>query len=305
MFQKFKNIKAVAFDFDGVFTDNSVYVSQHGEETVRCVRSDGIGLSKLKRLGIPHVIISTEANPVVTQRANKLGIDVVQNVERKDVELRKWASEIGVELEDIAFVGNDDNDLDALGVAGIPICVWDATSSVKDVCVHITEARGGHGAVREICELILDSHESDSHDLDVLSVVIPDKIDMGARVWGEETTLALASKKVMMKKLFVKAGCKGGLQYHRKRHEMGYVVSGKMLVRIGDGKNIKEIIMTGGDHYYFPPYLVHQEEAIEDTLIIECSTPWTNDRVRVEAEYQQPDGEVGLRTTIPGEEVLL
>ncbi len=72
-------IRLVAFDFDGVFTDNMVYVLEDGTEAVRCFRSDGLGLQKLKNLGIETVIISTEANPVVTARARKLKIRCIQN----------------------------------------------------------------------------------------------------------------------------------------------------------------------------------------------------------------------------------
>ena len=133
--------------------------------------------------------------------------------------------------------------------------------------------------------------------------VLPEKEDMGARPWGKEEVLAVGTGQVMMKKLFVKAGSKGGLQYHRKRVEAGYIVSGKMIVRLGIDGKIEEKVLEAGDHFIFPTGLVHQEEALEDTVIIECSTPWINDRVRVEEEYGLglPDG---LPSTKPGEEIL-
>jgi len=134
--------------------------------------------------------------------------------------------------------------------------------------------------------------------------VQPEPTSAGERAWGEEIILAIDSGQLMMKKLLVKAGCKGGLQYHRKRSEMGYIVYGKLIIRIGDGEKIEEKIFVAGDHYWFPPGVTHQEEAVEDTLIIECSTPWMNDRVRVEADYNLDDT-TGLPTTTSGEEVLL
>jgi 3-deoxy-D-manno-octulosonate 8-phosphate phosphatase KdsC-like HAD superfamily phosphatase len=78
-------IRLIAFDFDGVFTDNMVYVFENGTEAVRCFRSDGIGLHKLKKLGIDTVIISTEANPVVSARARKLKIHCIQDCQDKRV----------------------------------------------------------------------------------------------------------------------------------------------------------------------------------------------------------------------------
>lgn len=133
--------------------------------------------------------------------------------------------------------------------------------------------------------------------------VLPEVQSMGDRPWGKEDILAVASKQVMMKKLFVCAGSKGGLQYHRKRVEAGYIVSGKLIVRIGINGKTEEKVLSAGDHFFFPTGLVHQEEALEDTIIIECSTPWVNDRVRVEQEFGLGEP-VGLPTTQPGEEVL-
>lgn len=134
--------------------------------------------------------------------------------------------------------------------------------------------------------------------------ICPEKKDMGKRLWGTEEILAVSSGSIMMKKLFIKAGSKGGLQYHRKRIEAGYIVSGKMVVRLGKEQEILERVLIAGDHFMFEPGVVHQEEALEDTVIIECSTPWINDRVRVEDHYgiKKPEG---LPSTEPGEEVLL
>ena len=134
--------------------------------------------------------------------------------------------------------------------------------------------------------------------------VLPIPEDLGFRSWGKETLLAVSSKKIMLKKLEIKAGSKGGLQYHRKRVEAGYIVSGKLKVKIGYDGYIEEKILISGDHFIFNTGLIHQEEALEDTVIIECSTPWLNDRVRVEEKFGLPsDTENGLPSTKPGEEV--
>ncbi len=146
-------IRLIAFDFDGVFTDNMVYVLQDGTEAVRCYRSDGIGLSKLKALGIELIIISTEANPVVSARANKLKVRCIQDCRDKRAELERLAEELNITLSEVAFVGNDINDRSCLECVGLPIVVRDAFPEVATIALYQTKRPGGHGAVREICDL--------------------------------------------------------------------------------------------------------------------------------------------------------
>ena len=144
-------IRLVAFDFDGVFTDNMVYVLQDGSEAVRCNRSDG--LQKLTKLGLTTAIISTESNPVVSARAHKLKIRCFQNCEDKRKTLESLAQEMGISLAEIAFVGNDINDRACLTGVGLPIVVQDAHPDVRSFARYRTKAPGGHGAVREVCDL--------------------------------------------------------------------------------------------------------------------------------------------------------
>ncbi len=146
-------IRLVAFDFDGVFTDNMVYVLENGTEAVRCFRSDGLGLQKLEKLGIETVIISTEANPVVSARAHKLKIRCVQDCRDKRAALESIAKESGISLAEVAFVGNDINDLPCLTCVALPIVVQDAHQDVVPTALYQTKNPGGHGAVREICDL--------------------------------------------------------------------------------------------------------------------------------------------------------
>ena len=152
-------IQLVAFDFDGVFTDNRVYVFDDGTEAVACWRSDGIGLRKLDRLGIRCVVISSEANPVVSVRCRKLDIACIQNAEDKLEILKALADESGIPLKRVAFVGNDSNDAGCLMAVGLPIIVADAHESVLPLARFRTTARGGHGAVRETCDLFEESRK--------------------------------------------------------------------------------------------------------------------------------------------------
>ncbi|MDC0631276.1 HAD hydrolase family protein [Flavobacteriaceae bacterium] len=149
-----QKVKLVIFDFDGVFTDNSVYISQDGIESVKCHRSDGLGISKLKALKIPTYIISTEPNIVVSVRAKKLKIPVFQNIKDKSKSVKILCKELGIKLENTMFVGNDINDIPALKIVGFPVAVFDAYDEIKPHVMYKTKKRGGHGAVREICDLL-------------------------------------------------------------------------------------------------------------------------------------------------------
>lgn len=149
-------VRAVIFDFDGVFTDNTVYVDQNGVESVRCWRSDGLGLSKLRNIGLKTLIVSTEVNPVVTVRARKLKTECMQGVENKGHAITEWALSEEIPLVNIAFIGNDINDSAALRSVGVPIAVADAHTEILPLVRYRTHAPGGQGAVREVCDLIVN-----------------------------------------------------------------------------------------------------------------------------------------------------
>ena len=109
---------------------------------------------------------------------------------------------------------------------------------------------------------------------------------MGKRNWGEEILLNLIPKKLTLKILKMKKGKMGGLQYHRKKNECGYILSGTLLIKYDNGKGkLVEKICKKGDSFHFPPFAVHQEKALTNCTIIEASTPYFNDRVRVEERY--------------------
>ena len=150
-----RQVRLAAFDFDGVFTDNTVYVFEDGREAVRCSRADGIGLSQLKQAGIATVIISTETNPVVGVRARKLGVRCIQGCADKRAALNTLLAELGLTLAQTAFVGNDVNDLPCLSAVALPVVVADAHPAVTAAARYQTQARGGRGAVREVCDLLM------------------------------------------------------------------------------------------------------------------------------------------------------
>ncbi len=153
----FKSIKLLLLDFDGVLTDNMVWVSENGTETVKCYRSDGIGISRIVQLGIKVVIISTEKNKVVSERAKKLKLEVYQGVNDKKEVVKKISKKYKIPLSRTAFLGNDINDIPALEVVGFPFGVGDSFQEINNKIIYKTKKNGGHGAVRELCDKIFNS----------------------------------------------------------------------------------------------------------------------------------------------------
>jgi 3-deoxy-D-manno-octulosonate 8-phosphate phosphatase (KDO 8-P phosphatase) len=147
-----QKIQLIAFDFDGVFTDNMVYTFEDGREAVKCSRSEGLGIQKVKDLGIDMVVISTEVNPVVAARCKKLGLPCIQGCENKLDVLMEIAKQKKISLDHIAYVGNDINDISCLRHAGFPMVVQDAHPDVLGYAKFRTIHPGGQGAVREICD---------------------------------------------------------------------------------------------------------------------------------------------------------
>lgn len=154
----FRDITSVIFDFDGVFTDNKVYVDEQGIESVCCSRADGLGLQKLDFLGIRALILSTEVNQVVSIRANKMNVECLQAVKDKKEALLRWAAKNKLPLYNMCFVGNDINDIPAFKIVGLPVAVLDAYQDVLPYVKYKTKRPGGYGAVREICDLIFTAH---------------------------------------------------------------------------------------------------------------------------------------------------
>jgi len=150
-----KRIEAVTFDFDGVMTDNRVCVDQDGQESVACDRSDGWGLSQLKKSGLRIAVLSTEVNSVVSARCKKLNVECRQGLGEKKLEaFQNWCAENGMDPRNVVFVGNDANDVDCLRAAGCGVVPGDAYPEAMAAASIVLEKKGGYGAVREICDLI-------------------------------------------------------------------------------------------------------------------------------------------------------
>ena len=151
------DVDAVVTDFDGVHTDDRVSLTFDGREAVTVNRSDGMGVERLRRNGVPFLILSKEQNPVVSSRAAKLRVAVLQGVDDKLPALQAWADSIDVPLSRIAYLGNDVNDLECLRAVGWPVAVADAHPEVRAAARLILRRRGGDGAVRELSDAVLSA----------------------------------------------------------------------------------------------------------------------------------------------------
>ena len=153
------DISLFVYDFDGVMTNNKVYIDQHGNEIVQVSRADGLGVSEINNLGIKQIIISTEKNQVVTARATKLGIECLQGIDNKEKALINYCKEKDISLKNVAYVGNDINDEDVMKIVGLTFCPSDSHISIKKISNYILESKGGDGIVREIIDLIKNKKE--------------------------------------------------------------------------------------------------------------------------------------------------
>ena len=155
-----KKVSLLVLDFDGTMTDDRVWVREDGIEMVAANRGDGMGISLLKNAGIPVIVISKERNPVVTARCKKLNIPVVQGVDDKPTVLQRYLEENSILSEEVIYLGNDINDIPVFPMVGYGVVVVDAKKQARNHADRILTQKGGHGAVRELCDLILEKLQS-------------------------------------------------------------------------------------------------------------------------------------------------
>ena len=151
------HVKLLVLDFDGVLTDDRVWVDQNGKETIAASRSDGMGLELLRtNTDIEVFVLSKETNPVVTARCKKLKISVFQSIDEKEIALKELINKKNINFSDVVYVGNDVNDIECFALVGFAAAPRDAFVSVKRNADIVLEHPGGFGAVREICEMLIE-----------------------------------------------------------------------------------------------------------------------------------------------------
>ena len=150
-------IKLIIFDFDGVITDNFVLTDEDGKEMITASRSDSMHIGTLRKKGVETMILSTEPSPVVAARAKKIGVDVIQGIgiSEKGRVMRDVLTKKTIKPEHVIFVGNDLNDLPCFEIAGWAVAVADAYPEVLRAADFVLSRKGGHGAMRELCEIVL------------------------------------------------------------------------------------------------------------------------------------------------------
>lgn len=154
-------VRLLVLDFDGVLTDNRVTVHQDGSESVVCHRGDGMGVQMLMATGVGVFVLSKQKNPVVEARCTTLGVPFQQKTDDKLPALMDLIQSRGLSPEQVAYVGNDVNDLEALRHVGVPIAVADAEPALFGVVKAVTTRNGGFGAVREVCDRIMSAQSAD------------------------------------------------------------------------------------------------------------------------------------------------
>lgn len=155
--QKIKKISLFTLDFDGVFTDNRVFIDENGKETVVCDRSDSLGLKMLreKRPDVTVIVISKETSRVVRARCDKLKITCYTGIDDKLTTFQKIIADMKLEPAQVAYMGNDVNDLECMTYAGIGVAVADSDPKVLAIADYITRKNGGRGAIREFIDIVL------------------------------------------------------------------------------------------------------------------------------------------------------
>jgi N-acylneuraminate cytidylyltransferase len=154
--ESLQSIKAIVFDFDGVMTDDQVYITETGQEMVMASRSDGMGISALRNAGLKLLILSKERNPVVARRAEKLQIEVIQACDNKLEALTKWLSNNQLLLSQCAYVGNDINDIQCMQAVKLAIAPIDAHPQATQAAHWRLTRAGGKGAIRELSDAIIN-----------------------------------------------------------------------------------------------------------------------------------------------------
>ena len=148
-------VKLLALDVDGVLTDGGLYYSDRGEELKKFNVKDGQGIKLVMQAGIEVAIISASNSTATLHRAKKLGIErVFIGIDDKLATLKQICEELNLSLAQVAYIGDDINDLPVLQAVGCPVTVADAITENKTAAIYVTESSGGRGCVREFCNLL-------------------------------------------------------------------------------------------------------------------------------------------------------
>jgi YrbI family 3-deoxy-D-manno-octulosonate 8-phosphate phosphatase len=154
---RLEKIKLVITDVDGVLTDGGMYYTKQGDVMKRFHARDGMGVTLLRNIGIPTIIITKEETQMVKIWSKKMKIQqLLDGVKVKESTLNKICKNNDVKLNEIAYIGDDVNDLEILKKVGLAVTPRDGIDSIKKICHHVCSRDGGHGAFRELVDLVLE-----------------------------------------------------------------------------------------------------------------------------------------------------
>lgn len=183
---RWHELHSIVFDFDGIFTNNKVYLSEDGKESIRCDRADGLGLDMLRKFKIEKnwsvetFILSKERNPVVLKRAEKIKVKCFHSIDNKAAYLAKYLESLankGTDWNDkrkgLVYLGNDLNDLEAINLAGFSVCPCDSHEIILKSCNMVLNKKGGEGFVRCFIEQLINV---DSMDRELLMKLLSNEV---------------------------------------------------------------------------------------------------------------------------------
>lgn len=172
LLKKVNDLQLIVYDFDGVMTDNKVYIDEDGREQVCVNRGDGFAIGQIKEMGIHQIILSTEQNKVVGKRGDKLGIEVIQGVGNKRETLVLYCNNSNVDLRNVLYIGNDLNDYEVLQAVGIKGCPADADVEIIKLCDWVSDKKGGQGVIRDLYAAICHYKQSFSKKIEFQQPIV-------------------------------------------------------------------------------------------------------------------------------------
>ena len=271
-----KKIKLFVMDVDGVLTDGCMYYSDKGELLKKFNTKDGMGIELLQKEGIIPIIITKEASIIVVRRAEKLKIaHVYVNITDKLEFMNQLIEKLKISFENIAYIGDDINDIPVLEKAGLSFAPKDAVDEVKQKATYVLSSRGGHGAVRDAIDFLLFQRKNKVVPLTKSTPKIVHK------PWGQEVWI-IENEKYSGKFLELNKGMQSSLHYHAKKTETMYVLHGTLEITYS---NNSVLVVNIGESITLLPGITHRLKAVEDLKLIEISTPHMGDVLRIKDDY--------------------
>lgn len=155
-------IKVLFLDVDGTLTDGHIYMGNDGEVMKSFYAHDAVGLRNLVKSGVETIIITGRESNIVNIRGKEMNIsEIYQNVNNKKEKVQEILKKKKIQKKEAAYIGDDENDYDAMKLCGHRACPSDAVKMIKDISNFVSNYKGGYGAVREYCEFLLEERKKE------------------------------------------------------------------------------------------------------------------------------------------------